>query len=449
MGEQTRETFGSRMGFIFAAAGSAIGLGNIWRFPYLVGVYGGAAFLVVYLAIVIIIGVVCFIAEVSLGRHTRQSNVGAFKALKPSWAPVGLIGITAGFMILSFYSVVGGWTIYYFFRAVAGFKFADPSVSADLFVGFISNPLSPLLFHALFMGATIWIVYQGIQGGIEKYSNIMMPALFVIIVILAIRSMTLPGGGAGLEFYLKPDFSKIDGETLLAALGQVFFSLSLGMGSILTYGSYLSKDENIPYVCTVVPLMDTLVAFLAGLVVFPAVFAYGFEPGSGGGLAFITLPAVFNEMPAGNLFGGAFFFLLFLAALTSAISLLEPVAAYMIEEHGWERKKAVLIMGTIIFVVGIACSLSNGVWSGFLIAGKNFFDFMDFVSGNIFLPVSGMLTAIFVAWVWGSKNALQEATNDGTVKFGWGNLWANVLIKYVAPILIAVVFLSSVGLIKL
>lgn len=448
MGEQNRETFSSRLGFIFAAAGSAIGLGNIWRFPYLVGVYGGAAFLIVYLAIVIIIGVVCFIAEVSLGRHTRQSNVGAFKSIKASWAPVGLIGIIAGFMILSFYGVVGGWTIYYFIKAIAGFGFADPSASAELFGSFISHPISPLLFTALFMAVTIWIVYNGIQDGIEKYSNIMMPALFIVIVILAIRSLTLPGGGAGLEFYLKPDFSKITGETLLAALGQVFFSLSLGMGSILTYGSYLSKQENIPFVCTTVPLMDTLVAFLAGLVIFPAVFAYGFEPGQGGGLAFVTLPAVFSEMPAGNLFGGAFFFLLFLAALTSAISLLEPVVAYMTEEHSWERKKATIVMGSIIFMVGIAASLSNGIWSGFVVAGRNFFDLLDFVSGNILLPVSGMLTAIFVGWIWGSKNALQEATNDGNVQFAWGNLWANVLIKYVAPILIAVVFISSVGIIK-
>lgn len=448
MGEQNRETFGSRMGFIFAAAGSSVGLGNIWRFPYLVGMYGGAAFLLIYVLFILIIGIVCFIAEVSLGRYTKQSNVGAFKAIKPSWAPVGLIGIIAGFMILSFYSVVGGWTIYYFFRAIVGFGFADPSASANLFGGFISHPLYPVLLHALFMGITIWIVYKGVQDGIEKYSNIMMPALFVVIIILAIRSLTLPGGEAGLAFYLKPDFSKLTGESLLAALGQVFFSLSLGMGSILTYGSYLNKQENIPFVSTVVPIMDTLVAFLAGLVIFPAVFAYGFEPGQGGGLAFVTLPAVFSEMPAGNIFGAAFFFLLFLAALTSAISLLEPVVAYMIEEHAWERKKATLIMGAIIFTVGIAASLSNGIWSGFTLAGKNFFDFLDYVSGNILLPVSGMLTAIFVAWVWGSKNALKEATNDGTINFSWGNLWANVLIKYVAPILIAIVFLSSVGIVK-
>lgn len=448
MHQQSRETFGSQLGFIFAAAGSAVGLGNIWRFPYLVGMYGGAAFLVVYLAIVAVIGIVCFIGEVSLGRHTRQSNVGAFKTLNKPWAPVGLIGILAGFMILSFYSVVGGWTIRYFFQAIAGFSFADPSASGDFFVAFISSPLAPVIYHAVFMAATIWIVYNGVQDGIEKYSNVMMPALFVIIVILAIRSLTLPGGQAGLEFYLKPDFSKITGEVLLAALGQVFFSLSLGMGSILTYGSYLSKKENIPFVSTVVPLMDTLVAFLAGLVIFPAVFAYGFEPGQGGGLAFVTLPAVFDAMPAGNLFGGAFFFLLFLAALTSAISLLEPVVACMVEERGWERKKATLVMGGIIFSVGVLASLSNGVLSGISFFGNNFFDFLDKTSGNILLPISGLLTSLFIAWIWGSNKALKEATNDGTINFSWGNLWANVLIKWVAPILITVVFLSSIGIIK-
>ncbi|NMA55512.1 MAG: sodium-dependent transporter [Firmicutes bacterium] len=445
--EQSRETFGSQIGFIFAAAGSAIGLGNIWRFPYLVGMYGGAAFLVVYLAIVLIVGVVCFIAEVSFGRHTRQSNVGAFKSVNKAWAPAGLIGILAGFMILSFYSVVGGWAIRYFFQAFAGYSFADPAASADFFGAFVSSPLAPVIYHGLFMGATIYIVYNGIQDGIEKYSNIMMPALFVLILILTVRSLTLPGAHEGLEFYLKPDFSRITGEVLLAALGQVFFTLSLGMGSILTYGSYLGKDDNIPYVSTVVPLMDTLIAFLAGLIIFPAVFAYGFQPDQGGGLAFVTLPAVFDAMPAGNLFGGAFFFLLVLAALTSAISLLEPVAAYMIEEYGWTRNKAVLIMGTIIFVVGIGASLSQGVWSHITFFGDNFFDFLDNTSGNILLPVSGLVTAIFVAWVWGSDNALREATNDGAIKFAWGNLWANVLIKYVAPILITVVFLSSIGII--
>lgn len=446
MEQQSRETFGSQVGFVFAAAGSAIGLGNIWRFPYLAGMYGGAAFLFVYLAIVVVVGVVCFIGEVSFGRHTRQSNVGAFKSINKAWAPAGLIGILAGFMILSFYSVVGGWTIRYFFQAFSGF-FADPVASGDFFGAFISDPLMPIIYHALFMGATIWIVYNGIQDGIEKYSNIMMPALFVLILILVVRSLTLPGGQEGLAFYLKPDFSKITGETLLAALGQVFFTLSLGMGSILTYGSYLGKDENIPNVSTIVPFMDTLIAFMAGLIIFPAVFAYGFEPGQGGGLAFVTLPAVFSAMPAGNLFGAAFFFLLFLAALTSAISLLEPVAAYMMEEHGWTRNKAVLIMGSIIFLVGVVASLSNGAWSHISFFGDNFFDFLDNTSGNILLPVSGLVTSIFIAWVWGSEHALKEATNDGTITFAWGKLWANVLIKYVAPILITLVFLSSIGII--
>ena len=448
MGEQTRETFGSRIGFIFAAAGSAIGLGNVWRFPYLVGAHGGAAFVIVYLIMVFIIGIVCFVAEVSLGRHTRQSNVGAFKAIKPSWGPAGLIGITAGFMILSFYSVIGGWSIYYFFKALAGFPAADPVVCNEMFNAFVTSSAAPIFFHALFMLATIYIVYSGVQSGIERYSNIMMPALFVLIVSLAIRSMTLPGAGAGIEFLIKPDFSQITGEVLLAALGQVFFTLSLGMGSILTYGSYLGQDESIPNVSTIVPLMDTLIAFLAGLVIFPAVFAYGFEPGQGVGLVFVTLPAIFSEMPAGNLFGAAFFFFIILAALTSAISLLEPPTAYMMEEHGWERRKASVVIGIVIFIVGVFASLSMGVLSDFTIGGMVIFDLLDYLSGNWLLPISGLVTAIFVAWVWGTDNALQEATNDGTIEFAWGSLWANVLIKYVAPILITVVFLSSIGVIK-
>lgn len=445
----TREGFASKIGFIFAAAGSAIGLGNIWRFPWLAGANGGAAFLVIYLGIVVLVGVTMFMGEVTLGRYTQRSNVGAFKKVAPGWTWVGGMGLLAGFLILSYYSVVGGWVIYYFFRAIAGFHMTDPKLTGELFESFITHPLLPLLFHALFMGATIWICYNGVQSGIEKYSNIMMPALFVLVIILAIRSLTLPGAAKGLQFYLVPDFSKITGKTFLDALGQVFFSLSLGMGSILTYGSYLGKKENIPQVSTIVPIMDTLVAFMAGLIIFPAVFNYGFEPAAGPGLTFVTLPAVFSEMPLGNLFGGAFFLLLFLAALTSAISLLEPLTAYMMEEHGWERKRATVVLGSIMFVIGIGASLSLGVWSGFQIAGKVFFDQLDWVANNLLLPLGGMFTAIVVAWVWGTKNALQEATNDGTLKFGLGNLWANVMLKYISPALVAIVFLTGIGILKL
>ncbi|MGI6604399.1 MAG: sodium-dependent transporter [bacterium] len=445
----TREGFGSKLGFIFAAAGSAVGLGNIWRFPYLVGDNGGAAFLVIYLAIVLFIGVSMFIGEVTLGRHTQLSNVGAFKKLNKSCWWIGGMGLLAGFLILSYYSVVGGWVIYYFFRALAGFNMSDPAQTADLFGSFTANPLLPVLFHALFMGMTIYICYNGVSGGIEKYSNIMMPALFAILVVLAIRSLTLPGVGEGLRFYLVPDWSKVNGKVFLDALGQVFFSLSLGMGSILTYGSYLSKKENIVQVSTIVPIMDTSIAFAAGLIIFPAVFTYGFEPTSGPGLTFITLPAVFSSMPAGNLFGGAFFFLLFLAALTSAISLLEPLTAYMMEEHGWQRKKATVVLGSIMFVIGIGASLSMGVWSGFQIAGKVFFDQLDWFANNVLLPLGGMFTALFVAWIWGVKNALREISNDGTIQFGLGNVWGNVMMKWVSPALVAIIFLAGIGIIKL
>ena len=288
--------------------------------------------------------------------------------------------------------------------------------------------------------------YNGVQSGIEKYSNIMMPALLIIVIILSIRSLMLPGAAEGLRFYLVPDWSKVTKETALAALGQVFFSLSLGMGSILTYGSYLNKKEKIPQVSIIVPFMDTLIAFFAGIIIFPAVFSYGFEPSSGAGLTFVTLPAVFSEMPMGQLFGAAFFFLLFLAALTSAISLLEPIIAYMIEEHGWTRKRAALTLGTIIFIVGIFASLSNGVLSEFKIAGKVFFDQLDWVSNNLLLPLGGMFTALFISWIWGTDNALREVTNEGLLKFDLGVFWANIMLKYVAPALVFIVFIAGLGI---
>ncbi|MFY9217077.1 MAG: sodium-dependent transporter [Tepidanaerobacteraceae bacterium] len=441
-----REGFASRIGFIFAAAGSAIGLGNIWRFPWLVGAYGGAAFLAMYLIIVALVGITMFMGEVALGRYAQRSNVGAFKKVNKSFSWLGSIGLIAGFMILSFYSVVGGWVIYYCFRAVIGFNMTDPTLTEQLFVGFISNPLSPLFFHALFMALTIWICYNGVKDGIEKYSNIMMPALLVIILILAVRSLMLPNAIEGIKFYLVPDISKFSAEAALAALGQVFFSLSLGMGSILTYGSYLSKKENIPNVSLIVPLMDTTIAFIAGIVIFPAVFSYGFEPSSGAGLTFVTLPAVFSEMPLGQLFGAAFFFLLFLAALTSAISLLEPLIAYMIEEHGWSREKAALIIGGIIFIVGCFASLSMGPLSGFKIGGLVFFDQLDWVSNNLLLPIGGMLTALFISWIWGTKNVLNEVTNEGILDFGLGKFWANVMLKFIAPALVFIVFLTGLNI---
>ena len=404
--KKVRDGFASQIGFIFAAAGSAIGLGNIWRFPWLVGAHGGAVFLAIYLIIVLLVGITMFMGEVALGRYAQRSNVGAFKKVNKSYGWLGSIGLIAGFMILSFYSVVGGWVIYYIFRAIIGFYMTDPAQTEQLFTGFISNPILPILFHALFMAMTIGICYNGVQDGIEKYSNIMMPALLVIVIILSVHSLMLPGAAEGIKFYLVPDFSKVTGETFLAALGQVFFSLSLGMGSILTYG---------------------------------------FKPTSGPGLTFVTLPAVFSGMPLGQLFGGAFFFLLSLAALTSAISLLEPLIAYMIEEHNWTRQRASLIIGGLIFLVGCLASLSMGPLNGLKIFGLVFFDLLDWISNNLLLPIGGMLTALFISWIWGTQNVLNEVTNDGLLEFGLGNFWANVMLKYVAPALVFIVFLTGLN----
>ena len=445
-----RESWASRIGFILAAAGSAIGLGNIWKFPYLAGQGGGAAFVFVYLLAVAFIGLTVMLAEFAIGRAAGLDAIGSFKKLAPRtfWWVTGAFGVLAAFMILSFYGVVGGWSIAYIFKMLFG-SLANLSGEeySNIFVNFITGTTEPILWQLVFMGLTIGIVVAGIQGGIEKWNKILMPAIFVILLLLIVRGLTLEGAMAGIEFYLKPDFSKINGGVILAALGQAFFSLSLGMGAILTYGSYLNKKENIPQVSLIVPIMDTLIAFLAGFIIFPAVFSYGFEPASGPGLTFVTLPAVFSEMPLGQLFGAAFFFLLFLAALTSAISLLEPLIAYMMEEHNWKRQQAALVIGGIIFVVGIFASLSMGPLSGFKIAGLVFFDQLDWVSNNLLLPLGGMFTSLFIAWIWGTQNALKEITNDGLLNFGMGNFWANVMLKYVAPVLVFLVFLTGLKII--
>jgi NSS family neurotransmitter:Na+ symporter len=444
---QSRETFGSRMGFIFAAAGSAIGIGNLWRFPWLAGVSGGGAFLLIYLLTVVIVGVSLFMCEIALGRYTQRSNVGAFRKIRPSWTWVGILGPLASFLTLCFYSVVGGWIIYYFFRAFGGFGGPDPAVTERVFSSFTGHAVWPIIFHGVFMGLTMMICYKGVKDGIERYSSIMMPLLLALILILTIRSLLLPGAAEGLRFYLVPDFSKITAKTFLDALGQVFFSLSLGVGSMLTYGSYLGKQENIPRISVIVPLMDTLVAFMAGLIIFPVVFSYGFEPGAGVGLTFVTLPAIFSQMPAGNLFGAVFFFLFFLAALTSTISALEAVVAYLAEEHGWERKRATVISGIVIFFIGCISSLSFGPLSGLTIAGLNFFGQLDWFVATLLQPLGGILTAIFVAWIWGGANALKEVTNGGAIQFRLGNVWANLMLKFIAPVLVTIVFLAGIGVI--
>jgi len=443
-----RGNWQSQFGFIAAAAGSAVGLGNIWKFPYLAGRYGGAAFVLVYLILIIFIGVPLMNSELLVGRKSGRNAVGAFKALAPNtpWFIVGAMGILAGFIILSYYSVVAGWAVAYLFKS--GAYMAAEADHANIFVGSITNPVIPVIWHFIFMLMCIGIVVAGIEKGIEKYSKILMPLLVLILFVLILRSVTLSGAGKGLAFYLKPDFSKLTAEGILAALGQAFFSLSLGMGCMIVYGSYLKKDQDIPVNSYWICGADTAIAFLAGLAIFPAVFAFGLEPGAGPGLTFITVPAVFAAMgPVGHFFGILFFFLLTIAALTSAISLLEVVSAYFIDEAKWDRKKAVWIMGLIIFLLGIPSSLGLGVWSGVkIIGGRDIFDSLDYIASNIFLPLGGFLLCIFIGWYWGTTKATEEA-NIGAKSIKLGNTYS-FLIKYIVPIAIFIVFLNSIGVIK-
>ncbi|MBN4050654.1 MAG: sodium-dependent transporter [Alkaliphilus sp.] len=443
--KKQREQWSSRLGFVLAAAGSAIGLGNLWRFPYMAGQNGGGAFVAVYLGLLVLVGFTIMLAELTLGRYTQLNAIGAYKKISEKWAWVGALGVLAGFMILSFYSVVGGWVINYVIKALTGaFNTADMDALGGMFGSMITNPFSPIFYHAIFMILTLGIVLGGIKGGIEKYSKILMPALFVMLFAIMLRSVTLPGAMEGVKYFLVPDWNAIDGGVILAALGQVFFSLSLGMGCMVTYGSYIKKDENLLKSALSVPLLDTGAALLAGLAILPAVFAFGFDPAEGPGLVFVTLPAVFSQMPLGGLFGVAFFLLVLFAALTSAISLLEVVVAYVIDEWKWTRKKATLVIAGVIFLVGVPASLSIGPWSGFhILPNMGIFDTLDFISGKVLLPLGGMLLAIFLGWVWGMENAIKEATNDGKLNFALAGVWT-ILIKYIAPVAIAVVFVQGI-----
>lgn len=443
MENKQRENWGSRIGFLMAAAGSAVGLGNIWRFPYMAGENGGSAFILIYLVFVFVIGLSVMTAEFAVGRKTSLAAVGAFKSVNPNWTFTGVIGVISAFFIMGFYPVVGGWALAYVVKSVTGLL-ADPGAIGDAFGAFIGNPVEPLIWMVIFLLMNIVIVAKGISGGIEKAGKILMPTLFVLLVLIAIRSMTLPGAGAGLAFLFTPDFSVVTGATFLAALGQAFFSLSLGMGCMITYGSYLSKDERLPSNALIVTSLDTAVALLAGLAIFPALFAFGMEPTAGPGLVFVVVPNIFAQMGGiGVLFSVLFFIALTVAALTSSVSLLEVVVSYLIDQKQMERKKAVYSTGAIMTVTGILSSLSLGVMSGFTILGVGVFDFFDILTDKIFLAIGGMLLAIFVGWAMKKEDLKDELTNGGTIQFGLFEVWYN-LIKYVIPVAVAVVAVAGI-----
>jgi NSS family neurotransmitter:Na+ symporter len=443
-----RGFWGSRWGFILAASGSAVGLGNVWKFPYIVGQNGGGAFVLIYLACIFVIGTPIMLAEFTLGRKTNRNPVGAFEQIRPnsSWVGIGYMGVLAGFLILSFYGVVGGWTFAYVVKSITGsvLAFPSPKEAGEFFGNFIGNTREVLFYHALFIGTCISIVLRGVHGGIEKTCDILMPTLVVILFLLMLRALTLDGAMDGLAFYLSPDFSKINANVILVALGQAFFSLSLGMGCMITYGSYLSEKENLTSCTVYIVIFDTLIALLVGMVIFPAVFAMGLEPTEGPGLVFSVLPTVFASMPMGHGVAVIFFILLAIAAITSGISLLEVVVAYFIDQRGWQRKKAVLIVGSAIFAFGIPSGLSFGVMADVKFLGMNFFDHVDNIASNYLLPLGGMLTAIFVGWVWGTKNAHEEIEKYGN-KFGfpWARCW-EFLIRYITPVAVGIVFIAKV-----
>ena len=443
-----RGFWGSRFGFILAASGSAIGLGNIWKFPYIVGENGGGAFVLIYLICIFIIGTPIMLAEFTLGRKTNLNPVGAFNSLKPNSAftSIGYMGVLAGFLILSFYGVVGGWTFAYVVKSVTGsvLSFTSPKEAGVFFGNFIGNTGETILYHALFMGLCIAIVLRGVHGGIERACEILMPTLVLFLFLLMIRSLTLDGAMEGVGFYLNPDFSKISVNTVLIALGQAFFSLSLGMGCMITYGSYLSEKENLTSSTVYVVMFDTLIALLVGMVIFPAVFAMGLEPTEGPSLVFSVLPAVFTSMPMGHVVSIIFFTLLAIAAITSGISLLEVVVAYFIDQRGWQRKKAVIIVGSSIFAFGIPSGLSFGAMAELKLVGMTFFDHVDNIASNYLLPLGGMLTAIFVGWVWGTNNAHVEIEkHKNKFNFPWAQCW-EFLIRYITPVAVGIVFLAKV-----
>ncbi len=447
----SRDGFTTKWGIIAAAAGSAIGLGNIWKFPYITGIHGGSAFIIVYLVCIVAIGLPIMLSELLIGRRTQKGVIGSFKKLAPksSWFLIGYMGLAAAFMILAFYGVVAGWTVDYTVKALTG-EFTGKSAEQleGMFDGFIGSTAMPIFWQVIFMGITGLIVVAGIKNGIEKYTKILMPILLVILVMLCVRSVTLPGAGAGLAFLLEPDFSKLSAEGVIAALGHAFFSLSLGMGTLLTYGSYVRKDNNLGNTAVNITFADTFIALLAGVAIFPAVFAFGIEPGAGPGLVFITLPNVFMQMPLGSFFAIAFFVLLAIAALTSSISILEVVTTYLCEQSRISRVKATIIAIIAITALGIPCSLSFGAMSEFKLFDKNFFELLDYISANILLPLGGMLIALFVGWKLKRKDLEDELTNGGSIQAAWLSTFM-ILVRVVAPVSIAFVFLHGLGLIKL
>ena len=449
--DKNRAQFATRLGIIATTVGSAVGLGNIWRFPYEAGNNGGGAFLLCYILCIIMLGIPVLCAEFAIGRSTQSNIFGAFRAIKTSgkWHWIGYIGIIASIMILSFYSVVAGWTMEYLYQSIiGGLNYSNSDGFHSHFVSFNSSNWRPIMWTIIFLLCNYIIVVRGVKKGIEKMSNIMMPALFVLLIIFCINSLMMPKAGEGLAFLFNPDFSKITPKVVISALGQAFFSLSLGLGTMMTYGSYFSKDTRIVRSATITASLDTLVAILAGLIIFPAVFSFGMSPVQGPALVFEVLPSIFTQMPGGQLWSILFFFLLFLASLTSTISMSEVSIAFFTEEKNMTRTKASALNLIIALCGGVLSALSFGYFSDksvFGLCSLDFFSFFDFTSSNILLPLGGMFISFFAGWILDRSRLKDTLTNEGKIGVKTFPLLV-ICLKYVAPICIALIFLLGMGL---
>ena len=428
-----QEKFSSKLGAIAAAAGSAVGLGNIWRFPYIVGEDGGAAFLLLYVFFTIVISIPVLMTEFSLGRMTGQPVTSAFKTLCPGgkWQAIGILGVLTAFLIMSYYNIVSGWTLYYSVASVGGWlEGLSEDQIRQFFINISTDSVSCVVWLILILAATAFIVAKGVSGGIERYSKILMPLLFLLIIVMLVRSVTLSGAAEGLTFYLKPDFSKITPKTVFDALGQSFFSLSIGMGTMTTYGAYIQRTQSLSGLAMRVAAVDFLVAFLAGAVIFPCVFAFGINPGQGQGLVFVTLPNIFNMMPLGRLFSVAFFSLLVVAALTSSISLLEVVVAYIKTSFNMGRRKATVIASALTLLFGVACAFS-----------PTFFYIVDNATANVMMPLGAFFIVIFAGWILPTQKIFDELSIHGT-RFKLFRAFYFIL-RYVVPIVILIIFANG------
>ncbi len=439
----SRAQFATKIGVLAATVGSAVGLGNIWRFPYEVGANGGAAFLIIYIGFVLLIGIPVMAAEFTIGKTGRASATRIFTKLGYArrWSSIGYIGLMTAFILMGFYTVVSGWTLEYLIASVSGqLTASDAAQMHARFDEFTQSSWRPLMWTVIFIIINFFVISRGVQKGIEKVSNVLMPLLFLILIVFCVYSLTMPGAAAGLNFFFHPDFSRIHSGTVLSAMGQAFFSLSVGMGVLLTYASYFDRKTNLVRTASLTALLDTVVAVLSGIVIFPAVFTFGIEPSGGPRLVFEVLPSIFNQLPGGTVLGILFFLLLFVASLTSTISITEVMISYLTEERHMSRGRASLLCGTVTIALASVAALSFGPLQDISIFGLTVFNFLDFLASNIMLPVCGLLLCIFAGWVYDSRRLRMDMLPEGQRS----SIWVDVivmLVKYVAPPAILIIFI--------